>query len=108
MLAEESRRAGAAIGKTWIDRIELDRVGAQANESAPASGPVAESRALMESEVEQSKAFQNTLGEIAEELLRNLPPGARDGLLGQDRGNQPRSCARWPARALRTCSPICA
>jgi hypothetical protein len=40
----------------------------------------------METEVAQSKAFQDALSEIAEELKRNLPAGARDGLLGQDPG----------------------
>jgi DNA repair exonuclease SbcCD nuclease subunit len=87
VLAEESRMAGAAIGKTWIDKIELDSVAPmRANESAPSTDPVAELRALMETEVAQSKAFQDALGEIAEELRRNLPHGSRDNLLGQDPG----------------------
>jgi DNA repair exonuclease SbcCD nuclease subunit len=86
VLAEESRALGAAIGKTWIDKIELDCVAPRANESAPSSDPVSELRALMETEVAQSKAFQDALREIAEELSRNLPHGSRDGLLGQDPG----------------------
>jgi DNA repair protein SbcD/Mre11 len=86
VLAEESRARGAAIGKTWIDKIELDCVAPRANKSAPLSDPVAELRALMETEVAQSKAFQDALREMAEELSRNLPHGARDGLLGQDPG----------------------
>ena len=40
----------------------------------------------METEVAQSKAFQDALSEIAEELRRNLPHGSRDELLGQDPG----------------------
>jgi DNA repair exonuclease SbcCD nuclease subunit len=86
VLAEESRAIGAAIGKTWIDRIELDCAAPRATESAPSSDPVAELHALMETEVAESKAFQDALNEIAEDLRRNLPPGARDGLLGQDPG----------------------
>ena len=86
MLAEELRMTGAAIGKTWIDKIELDCVAPRGNVSAPSSDPVAELRALMETEVAQSKAFQDALSEIAEELRRNLPHSARDGLLGQDPG----------------------
>jgi DNA repair protein SbcD/Mre11 len=86
MLAEESRALGAGIGKTWIDKIELDCVAPQRNERAPSSDPVAELRALMETEVAQSKAFQDALSEIAEELRRNLPHSARDDLLGQDPG----------------------
>jgi hypothetical protein len=97
MLAEESRRFGAAIGKTWIDKIELDCAAPRANESAPPSDPVAELRALMETEVAQSKAFQDALREMAEELSRNLPHGSRDGLLGRDSGefaNMLRAVAR--------------
>jgi exonuclease SbcD len=84
MLAEESRMAGAAIGKTWIDKIELDCIAPRASERAPSGDPVAELRALMESEVAQSKAFQDSLSEIAEDLRRNLPYSAREDLLGQD------------------------
>ena len=97
MLAEESRMFGAAIGKTWIDKIELDCAAPRANESAPLSDPVAELRALMETEVAQSKAFQDALREMAEELSRNLPNGSRDGLLGRDPGefaNMLRAVAR--------------
>jgi DNA repair exonuclease SbcCD nuclease subunit len=86
LLAEESRALGAAIGKTWIDKIELDCVAPRADERGPLSDPVAELRALMETEVAQSKSFQDALSEIAEELRRNLPHGARDELLGQDPG----------------------
>jgi len=39
LLAEECRIAGAAIGKTWIDRIELDCAAPRATESAPSSDP---------------------------------------------------------------------
>ena len=86
VLAEESRAAGAAIGKTWIDKVELDCAAPRANESVSASDPVAELHALMETEIAQSKAFHDALSEIAEDLRRNLPPSARDGLLGADPG----------------------
>jgi DNA repair exonuclease SbcCD nuclease subunit len=87
LLAEECRMTGAAVGKTWIDRIELDCSAPHGNETAaPSSDPVAELRALMETEVAQSKAFQDGLSELAEELRRNLPAGVRDGLLGADPG----------------------
>jgi exonuclease SbcD len=86
MLAEESRALGAAIGKTWIDKIELDFITPRGNDSAPSSDPVAELRSLMETEVAQSKVFQDALSDIAEELRRNLPHSARDDLLGRDPG----------------------
>jgi DNA repair exonuclease SbcCD nuclease subunit len=84
VLAEECRALGAAIGKTWIDKLELDCVAPRANESTASSDPVSELRGLMETEVAQSKAFQDALREIAEELSRNLPSASRDGLLGND------------------------
>ncbi len=61
------------------------------------SDPVAELRALMVTEVAQSKAFQDALREMAEDLSRNLPNGSRDGLLGRDPGefaNMLRAVAR--------------
>src|SRR6202035_5933468 len=87
----------AAIGKTWIDKIELDCAAPRAIEGAPLSGPVAELRGLMETEVAESKTFQDALREMAEELSRNLPNGSRDGLLGRDPGefaNMLRAVAR--------------
>ncbi|MFY9971972.1 MAG: DNA repair exonuclease, partial [Roseiarcus sp.] len=50
----------------------------------PSSDPVAELRALMEREVAQSKAFQDELREMAEELRGHLPPGSREDLFGRD------------------------
>jgi len=38
---EEVRALGAAIGKTWIDKIELDCVAPRANEPARLSDPIA-------------------------------------------------------------------
>ena len=46
--------------------------------------------------------------EMAEELSRNLPNGARDGLLGRDPGELAKKLRAWRARAPRTCSRICA
>jgi DNA repair protein SbcD/Mre11 len=86
VLAEEVRALGAAIGKTWIDKIEFDCVAPRANEPARLSDPIAELGALIETEVAQSKAFQDALRDMAEELSRNLPHGSRDGLLGRDPG----------------------
>ena len=98
---KNARALGAAIGKTWIDKIELDCVAPRANESAASSDPVAELRALMETEVAQSKAFQDALREIAEELSRNLPHGSRDGSAGPRPGRIRQDAARGCARRRR-------
>jgi len=84
LLAEESVALGAAIGKTWIDKIEIDCTAPRANGDASSGGPIAELRALMETEVPRSKAFQDALRGIADELSRNLPFGSRHGVLGRD------------------------
>ncbi len=58
-LREDVAGLGAAVGKTWIDKIELSCVEPSASGAAPSSDPVAELRALMEREVAQSRAFQD-------------------------------------------------
>ena len=83
-LAEEARAAGAAIGKTWIDKVELACVEPGAADVSPSSDPVAELRGLMEREVAQSKAFQDALREIAKELSGTLPQELRQDLFGRD------------------------
>ncbi len=83
-LEEDARMIAAELGKTWIDRIELDCAAPRAIADATSSDPIAELRALMETEVAQSKAFQDALRAIADELSRNLPHGSRDGVLGRD------------------------
>jgi len=83
-LEEDARTIAGELGKTWIDRIELDCAAPRATAGAASSDPIAELRALMETEVAQSKAFQDALRGIADELSRNLPHGSRDGVLGRD------------------------
>jgi exonuclease SbcD len=83
-LAEEARAAGAAIGKTWIDKVELACVEPGVASASPSGDPVAELRALMEREVAQSKTFQDALREMAKELSGTLPQELREGLFGRD------------------------
>jgi DNA repair protein SbcD/Mre11 len=83
-LEEDARTIAGELGKTWIDRIELDCAAPHAAGNAASSDPIAELRALMETEVAQSKAFQDALRDITDELSRNLPHGSRDGVLGSD------------------------
>jgi DNA repair exonuclease SbcCD nuclease subunit len=83
-LKEEVSSLATELGKTWIDRIELDCAAPRLSESAPARDPIAELRGLMETEVAQSKAFEGVLREFAEELKRNLPHDSRADLFGCD------------------------
>jgi DNA repair protein SbcD/Mre11 len=83
-LDEDARAIAAGLGGTWIDRVELHCGTPQASESSPSNDPIAELRALMETEVAQSKAFQDALREYADELSRHLPHSSRDGVLGRD------------------------
>ena len=82
-LAEEAGRIGAEVGRTWIDRIELDCIEPRATEAASAD-PIAELRGLMEREVQNSRAFQDALRELAEDLRGHLPAGSREELFGRD------------------------
>src|SRR5271166_405037 len=83
-LMEETRAIGASIGKAWLDKIELRCAEPHAVTGLPASDPTAELRALMESEVAQSKAFHDELREIAEDLRGHLPAGLREDLFGRE------------------------
>ncbi len=83
-LREDVAGVGAAVGKTWIDRIELTCGEPSASGAAPSSDPVAELRALMEREVAQSRAFQDALRDMAEDLSGHLPQELRKDLFGRD------------------------
>ena len=83
-LAEDSRALAARIGKTWIDKIELDCAPPRASGAASAEDPIAELRGLMETEVARSKAFQDALRDLAEDLRGHLPQDVRADLFGRD------------------------
>ncbi len=83
-LVEDSRALAARIGNTWIDKIELDCAPPRATEAASADDPIAELRGLMETEVALSKAFQDALRELAEDLRGHLPLDVRADLFGRD------------------------
>ena len=85
-LTEDVAGVGAAVGKTWIDKIELTCVEPSASGAARSSDPVAELRALMEREVAQSRAFQDALRDMAEDLSGHLPLDLRKDLFGRDTG----------------------
>jgi DNA repair protein SbcD/Mre11 len=83
-LDEEARVVAAGFGKTWIDKVELRCEAPRSSESFSGSDPIAELRAMMEDEVEQSKAFGDALREFAAELQNHLPAASRGDVLGHD------------------------
>ena len=108
-LEEDARLIAAELGRTWIDKIELNCAAPRANDSAPSSDPIAELRGLMETEVAQSMAFQDALRDLAAEMRSHLPRGfarrpARPGRgrvckhPSPHRSRGRRGCARTSAR----------
>ncbi|HKI14454.1 MAG TPA: DNA repair exonuclease [Roseiarcus sp.] len=83
-LEEDARLIAAELGRTWIDKIELNCAAPRVNDNAPSSDPIAELRGLMETEVAQSMAFQDALRDLAAEMRSQLPAASRDDLLGRD------------------------
>jgi DNA repair exonuclease SbcCD nuclease subunit len=69
-------RAGAK--NTWIEKIEVGCTAPAAGKATPdAANPLAELMNTIESEVLSSDAFVLETGEIAQELLKALPPECR-------------------------------
>ena len=85
-LAEEARAAAGAIGRTWIDKVEL-ACAEPAAEAADRTDPIAELRALMEGDVAGSKALMDQLRALAEDLRMQIPIDAREDLFGSDAGS---------------------
>ena len=90
----DSARLGSTKSSSTAQRPEQTR-------ARRPSDPVAELRALMETEVAQSKAFQDALREMAEELSREPANGSRDGLLGARPWGIRQYAARRGARRRR-------
>lgn len=85
LLRTEAENQAAALGKSWIDKVEVDcRVpGTIPEAAAPAEAdPLEELRRLM-GEVTQDDAYRAEIAAIAEELRTQLPAECRS-LLGAD------------------------
>ena len=85
-LAEEARAAASAIGRSWIEKVELACVEPSAGTSSRGD-PIAELRALMEGEIAGSKALADQLEAVAKELQMQIPADAREALFGRDAGD---------------------
>jgi DNA repair protein SbcD/Mre11 len=85
LLRTEAEDQAAALGKSWIDKVEVDcrAPGAIPDSAVPAEAdPLEELRRLM-GEVTQDDAYRAEIGAIAEELRSQLPTECRS-LLGAD------------------------
>ena len=85
LLRTEAEHQAAALGKSWIDKIEVDcRLPGTIQDSAQPSGagPFEELRRLM-GDLTQDDAFRAEIAAIGEELRTQLPAECRS-LLGTD------------------------
>jgi exonuclease SbcD len=76
LLKAEAADRAFVIGKSWIDKIEID-CRAPGVAADPVADPIVELRRLVESEVVRSEAYHAEIAEIANELRTQLPPECR-------------------------------
>jgi exonuclease SbcD len=82
LLQAEAADRAFVIGKSWIDKVEID-CRAPGVVAGPVADPVAELRRLVATVVVRSDAYQAEVVEIAHELRAQLPPECRI-MLGVD------------------------
>lgn len=86
-MVEEARAFAAAAG-IWIDKLELRLDAADAGAAAGLPGELA---GMILNDLPHDPALEAALVSAARDLLRDLPPDARD-ILGQDEGDLPVRC----------------
>lgn len=77
LLRTEAEQQASMLGRTWIDKVELD---CGRGAGAEGGGAVEELRRLIGGEVLESEAFRVEVAAIAQELLAQLPPECRDAI----------------------------
>jgi exonuclease SbcD len=83
LMAEAEERA-AQIGATWIEKLEISCTPPTLNR-ASATDPLHEIRALIDTEILNSGAYETALAQLADTLQGQLPTDLRD-LFGADEG----------------------
>ena len=76
LLKAEAEQRGEAVGRTWIDKVELDLAGSAAVRAGTAD-PVFELAALMQAEIVTGHGFREDVREMVLELRDYLPTEAR-------------------------------
>ncbi|MGU3576196.1 exonuclease SbcCD subunit D [Brucellaceae bacterium C25G] len=82
LLATEIETRAAAIGRTWIEKLEIN-CHAQQGAAQDKSDPLHDLYQLVSEDIVTAPAFQADAQKIAEELKGQLPPECRD-IFGQD------------------------
>jgi DNA repair exonuclease SbcCD nuclease subunit len=82
LLRTEATRQAEAVGKTWIDKVEVDCQPLQAMPGAVEADPLEELRRLM-GEVADDDAYRAEIVAIAEDLRAQLPQECRS-IMGTD------------------------
>ena len=82
LLREEAAMRAEALGRTWIDKIELDVAAPEASGPVASGDPLIELRRLIRDDVLASADFRQALAEIAADLSKKLPAECRDAVLG--------------------------
>lgn len=82
MLKAEAMHKAFIIGKSWIEKIEIDCRDSAVTVSAVAD-PVIDLHRIINDNVLGSEAYRVEITSIADELLTQLPPDCRD-ILGRD------------------------
>ncbi|UVC12209.1 DNA repair exonuclease (plasmid) [Rhizobium sp. TH2] len=83
LMQTEAEQRGDRIGRTWIEKLELDIRPPVTSVETSAADPVIELGALMRDEVITRSGFRDDIREIVRDLLADLPPESRQ-FAGQD------------------------
>lgn len=82
LLKEDAAHRAHVIGKSWIEKVEIDCRAPSAAADVNAD-PIIDLRRLIDEEVLRSDAYRTEIAGIAKELRSQLPPECRD-LLGSE------------------------
>ncbi|PDT28663.1 DNA repair exonuclease [Rhizobium sp. L9] len=77
LMQAEAERRSDAIGRTWIEKLELAFEAPSIPADAVAADPVVELGALMRDEVITRSGFRDEVREMVRDLLADLPPESR-------------------------------
>ena len=83
LMQTEAEQRGDRIGRTWIEKMELDVLPPATSAQASEADPVIELGVLMRDEVITRSGFRDDIREMVRDLLADLPPESRQ-FAGQD------------------------
>lgn len=83
LLHAEAEQRAEALGKTWIEKIEIATSAPTASGGGPLADPVLELGGLMRDEVMHQHGLRDAVRDLVREIRDDLPPDAR-GFTGDD------------------------